>query len=434
MQRIFDFFKTSGNGETRFPRELENKYIVSKKVLGEGTFAVVRECTEKQTNKDYALKILLKKTVLDEKMLSTELDVLKKVDHPCIVSLHDLYENKDGVFIITDLATGGELFHQLLLKGSYTEENAAALVKQLLEGVAYLHDLEVVHRDLKPENLLFKDKSENADIMITDFGLSKIVKSADDILLTSCGTPSYVAPEVLLGVGHGKPVDIWSLGVIIYTMLCGYAPFWGENEAALLESILKGYYCYEEEYWTGISDLAKDLINKMLVYDPYKRITAKEALQHPWFRSANKFDILEKVKSNLSARQRFKKAICLVQGVNRMNRMLKTKKLLTTTTTNNDDDEKEKLSITIDLQQDQKLEGGITEKEEEQKEEIYVDKDININNMEIGKVIENVPNLSKITVLMMELKGRNAATCKPLPVFSLFGIDKAIKLKKGRAE
>nr|CAG8436019.1 8643_t:CDS:2 [Entrophospora candida] len=352
MQRIFDFFKTPGNGETRFPRELENKYIVSKKVLGEGTFAVVRECTEKQTNKNYALKILLKKTVLDEKMLSTELDVLKKVDHPCIVSLHDLYENKDGVFIITDLATGGELFHQLLLKGSYTEENAAALVKQLLEGVAYLHDLEVVHRDLKPENLLFKDKSENADIMITDFGLSKIVKSADDILLTSCGTPSYVAPEVLLGVGHGKPVDIWSLGVIIYTMLCGYAPFWGENEAALLESILKGYYCYEEEYWSGISDL---------VYDPYKRITAKEALQHPWFRSANKFDILEKVKSNLSARQRFKKAIY--------------------------------------LQQDQKLEGGITEKEEKQKEEIYVDKDININNMEIGKVIENVPNLSKITVV-----------------------------------
>ncbi|CAJ0904297.1 1192_t:CDS:2 [Entrophospora sp. SA101] len=302
---MFDlFFKKHADGEIRFPRELENKYIVSDKILGKGSFAVVKECTEKRSNKNYALKIILKESI--------------KVHHKYITSLHDLYETKDGVFIITDLASGGELFNQLLLKGSYTEEDAANLMKQLLEGVQYLHDLDIVHRDLKPENLLFKDKSDEADIMITDFGLSKILKSEDDVLLTACGTPGYIAPEVLLQAGYGKPIDIWSIGVIMYTMLCGYTPFWGEDQAALFESIMSGEYEYEEEYWSEISDLAKDLIDKLLTYEPHKRITVHEALKHPWFESANKINILEKVKSNLSAKDRFKRAIHLVQDINRM--------------------------------------------------------------------------------------------------------------------
>nr|CAG8587692.1 11466_t:CDS:2 [Entrophospora candida] len=287
-------------------------------------------------------------------MLPIELDILKKVHHKYITSLHDLYETKDGVYIITDLASGGELFNQLLLKGSYTEEDAANLLKQLLEGVQYLHDLDIVHRDLKPENLLFKDKSDEADIMITDFGLSKILKSEDDVLLTACGTPGYIAPEVLLQAGYGKPVDIWSIGVIMYTMLCGYTPFWGEDQPALFESIMSGEYEYEEEYWSEISDLAKDLIDKLLTYEPHKRITVHEALKHPWFESANKIDILEKVKSNLSAKDRFKRAIHLVQDINRM---LKNKN-----STNYDDDSDYELingkEIAADLlRQDQKQSG-----------------------------------------------------------------------------
>ena len=143
--------------------------MISEKILGRGTFAIVRECTEKQTGKKYALKILSKKTInnlcqFQGLTFSTELVVLRKIRHPNIVSLHDIYESKDELFIITDLATGGELFDQLLHKGSYTEEDAANLIKQILEGVAYLHDLGIVHRDLKPENLLFKDESENSDI------------------------------------------------------------------------------------------------------------------------------------------------------------------------------------------------------------------------------------------------------------------------------
>ncbi|KAG0280684.1 hypothetical protein BGZ96_001465 [Linnemannia gamsii] len=141
-----------------------------------------------------------------------------------------MFETEDAVFLITDLAEGGELFEQLLQKGCYTEGDAARLVREILLGVEYLHSMEIVHRDLKPENLLFLDKSENAQLLITDFGLSKILTSGEDVLMTACGTPGYVAPEVLEQIGHGKPVDMWSLGVIAYTLLCGYTPFWGDDQ------------------------------------------------------------------------------------------------------------------------------------------------------------------------------------------------------------
>ncbi|UZO29188.1 uncharacterized protein OCT59_022675 [Rhizophagus irregularis] len=247
MHKFFTFFKK--DNEITYPIELENSYKVLKKNIGVGSFAVVKECIDKKTGESYALKILTKKSIKGrENLLDTELGVLKKVDHPNIVKQKDLYESKEGVFIITELASGGELFNQLLLKGSYTERDAANLVKQILEGVAYLHDHEIVHRDLKPENLLFKDKTDNAKLMITDFGLSKIMKDDNDILMTACGTPGYVAPEILLQTGHGKAVDIWSLGVIAYILLCGYTPFWGEDQVTLFENIKAGIYEYEEDY------------------------------------------------------------------------------------------------------------------------------------------------------------------------------------------
>jgi calcium/calmodulin-dependent protein kinase I len=254
-------------------------------------------------------------------MLTTELDVLKKVNHPHIVTLHDLFETNKAVYIITDLASGGELFYQLLQKGSYTEKDAANLVEQILKGVEYLHDHEIVHRDLKPENLLFSDKTQNSNLMITDFGLSKILRNHNDILMTACGTPGYVAPEVLKQTGHGKPVDIWSVGVIMYTLLCGYTPFWGEDQQSLFDSILKGVYDFEDDYWSNISDYAKDLIDKMLTYDPNRRITANEALKHPWFQMVHmvdNFDLLNNVRTNFPARTTFKKAINVVQGITRL--------------------------------------------------------------------------------------------------------------------
>ncbi|RIB08836.1 kinase-like domain-containing protein [Gigaspora rosea] len=310
---LMGLFKKTGS---LYPAELEKRYKVSSNVLGVGSFAIVKECMDKVTKESYALKIISKKAI--KNMLTTELDILKKIKHENLVKLHDLYETDEGVYIVTDLARGGELFNQLLLKGSYTEKDAANLVHQMLKGVAYLHDND-------PENLLFMDKSDDSILMITDFGLSKILKTNDDILMTACGTPGYVAPEVLSQKGYNKPVDLWSVGVITYTMLCGYPPFYGENQAVLLQSIMAGNYEYDEEDWGEISDDAKDLIDKFLCFDPLKRITAKEALKHKWFTSAADVNILDNVRKHLSPKDTFKRAVRLVQGVNRLQKLSKNK-------------------------------------------------------------------------------------------------------------
>ncbi|CAG8711540.1 3466_t:CDS:1, partial [Acaulospora colombiana] len=321
-------------GEPPYPWSLEKYYKVSKKILGRGSFAVVRECTDKRTGVNYALKIIMKKAIRGkEQMITTELDVLKQVDHQNIVSLHELIETKDAVYIITGLALGGELFSQLLQRGSYTEKDAAILIEQILRGVEYLHAHEIVHRDLKPENLLFSDKSPFPRLMITDFGLSKILKHHDDILMTACGTPGYVAPEVLKQTGHGKPVDIWSIGVIMYTVLCGYTPFWGEDQNALFDCIIKGVYHFDDAYWEDISDEAKELIERMLEYDPAQRITAHDALAHKWFKYAAEIPDVDWSStasspisprfpiSNSRARITFRKAVNVIQGVTRMQKL-----------------------------------------------------------------------------------------------------------------
>ncbi|CDS07545.1 hypothetical protein LRAMOSA01494 [Lichtheimia ramosa] len=284
MKRLMTLFKTTHQSEQGYPYELEKKYTVTRNTLGVGSFAVVKECISREDEKSYALKIILKKAIAGkEHMLDSELDILMQVHHPHIVSMHDMYESKDAVYIVTDLCEGGELFQQLLERGTYTEKDASNIVRQMLEGLAYLHEHDIVHRDIKPENLLFDIKDEeDAKLMITDFGLSKILKHHDDILMTACGTPGYVAPEVLLQVGHGKPVDIWSVGVVTYTLLSGYTPFWGEDQTSLFECITSGVYEYDEEYWMDISDQAKDFIDSLLTYNPNARITAEEALQHPW--------------------------------------------------------------------------------------------------------------------------------------------------------
>ncbi|GAA5805668.1 kinase-like domain-containing protein [Helicostylum pulchrum] len=286
MKRIVALFKKTHEKKEEqppYPPALESTYKITKKTLGVGSFAVVKECIHRSTNQPFALKIILKKAIAGkEHMLSSELDILKQVRHPHIVSMHNLYESKDAVYIVTDLASGGELFQQLLKKGSYTERDASNLTRQMLEGLLYLHERDIVHRDMKPENLLFQTIGDESSLMITDFGLSKILKAQDDILTTACGTPGYVAPEVLLQTGHNKPVDLWSVGVILFTLLSGYTPFWGEDQASLFESIMSGEYEYDDEYWSDISNSAKNLIDRLLTFDPNKRITAEEALLHPW--------------------------------------------------------------------------------------------------------------------------------------------------------
>ncbi|KAG0266538.1 Calcium/calmodulin-dependent protein kinase type 1 [Mortierella polycephala] len=308
-------------GPRLHPKLLE-LYEMTDRVLGVGTFATVKEIKLKSSGQSFALKIILKKTLQGRgAMLDTEIAVLSKVRHMNCVSLLEMFETEDAVYLVTDLAAGGELFDRLLAKGYYTEGDAARLVREILLGVEYLHSMEIVHRDLKPENLLFHDKSENARLMITDFGLSKILTSGNDVLMTACGTPGYVAPEVLEQIGHGKPVDMWSVGVIAYTLLCGYTPFWGENQPALFENIMAGEYHYEDEYWKDISPLAKHFIDTLLVRPAEKRSTAIQALSHPWFRAmldqdmsapaspTDSINLLPGVRKNFNARKVFKKAV-----------------------------------------------------------------------------------------------------------------------------
>ncbi|KAK3823325.1 MAG: calcium/calmodulin-dependent protein kinase type 1 [Benniella sp.] len=298
------------------PRLLE-QYEVTDNVLGVGTFATVKEIKLRSTGQSFALKIILKKTLKDCNAGHRDCYLVQSPSP----ELYFAFGTEDAVYLVTELASGGELFDQLLQKGSYTEVDAAGLVREILLGVEYLHSMDIVHRDLKPENLLFLDKSKNARLMITDFGLSKILRNGDEVLMTACGTPGYVAPEVLEEIGHGKSVDMWSIGVIAFTLLCGYPPFWGEDQAALFENIIAGHYEYEDEYWKDISPLAKSFIDTLLVRPAEKRATATQALAHPWFSAmldrdpavtpspAEGVNLLPGFSKNINAKNVFKKAV-----------------------------------------------------------------------------------------------------------------------------
>ncbi|KAI7894877.1 kinase-like domain-containing protein [Mucor mucedo] len=315
------FKKTHEEEKPQYPPALSAKYNIGEKTLGVGSFAVVKECTELATGDKCAVKIILKKVIAGKRqMLDSELDILTKVRHNHIVSLHDIYESDDAVYIVTDLCTGGELFQRIVERGTYTEAIAADLVRQMLEGLSYLHSEGIVHRDIKPENLLFKTPEEDAELLITDFGLSKLLKNNNEVLTTACGTPGYVAPEVLLGSGHGKPVDIWSVGVIMYTLLSGYTPFYGEDQNELFNCIMKGQYEFDDEYWSDISEGAKNLINRLLTFDPKQRVTAEEALTDPWIVSEadSSIDLAPNVRKGFNSRRTLKSIVTAVAAINRL--------------------------------------------------------------------------------------------------------------------
>uniref|UniRef100_A0AAZ3RY98 Protein kinase domain-containing protein n=1 Tax=Oncorhynchus tshawytscha TaxID=74940 RepID=A0AAZ3RY98_ONCTS len=228
-----------------------------KEVLGTGAFSEVIMAREKATGKMVAVKCIPKKALKGkETSIENEIAVLRKV-------------------------SGGELFDRIVEKGFYTEMDASRLIKQVLDAVNYLHDMGIVHRDLKPENLLYYNPHDEAKIMISDFGLSKM-EGTGDVMATACGTPGYVAPEVLAQKPYSKAVDCWSIGVIAYILLCGYPPFYDENDSKLFEQILKADYEFDAPYWDDISDSAKEFISSLMEKDPQKRFTCDQALAHPW--------------------------------------------------------------------------------------------------------------------------------------------------------
>ncbi|XP_017160639.1 calcium/calmodulin-dependent protein kinase type 1D-like [Poecilia reticulata] len=204
-----------------------------------------------------------------------------RIKHENIVALEDIYESSNHLYLIMQLVSGGELFDRIVEKGFYTEMDASRLIRQVLDAVNYLHSMGIVHRDLKPENLLYFSPHDDSKIMISDFGLSKM-EGTGGVMATACGTPGYVAPEVLAQKPYSKAVDCWSIGVIAYILLCGYPPFYDENDSKLFEQILKADYEFDAPYWDDISDSAKDFISCLMEKDPEKRFTCDQALEHPW--------------------------------------------------------------------------------------------------------------------------------------------------------
>jgi len=258
-----------------------------KNELGRGAFSIVMLATQKASGQQYAVKVINKKDLGKdyEKNLKMEVDILKKVNHPNIIALKELFDTPDKLYLVMELVTGGELFDKIVEKGSYTEKEASELVRKIVSAVDYLHNLGIVHRDLKPENLLLKRADNDLEIAIADFGLSKIV-GQQMMMQTACGTPSYVAPEVLNASGYGKEVDMWSIGVITYILLCGFPPFYGDTVPEIFEQIMEANFDYPEEYWGSVSKEAKDFINKLLVVDSDKRLSATDSLKHPWLAGA----------------------------------------------------------------------------------------------------------------------------------------------------
>uniref|UniRef100_A0A8C2X6G0 Calcium/calmodulin-dependent protein kinase IGa n=1 Tax=Cyclopterus lumpus TaxID=8103 RepID=A0A8C2X6G0_CYCLU len=260
--------------------------------MGSGSFSEVFMVREKTTGKLYALKCLKKKH-LAHSNLENEINVLRRIQHENVVGLEDFYESRTHYYLV--LVSGGELFDRIIDKGVYTEKDASTVIKQVLEAVSYLHKNSIVHRDLKPENLLYYNTEENAKIMVSDFGLSKTMEHG--VMSTACGTPGYVAPEVLAQKPYNKAVDCWSIGVITYILLCGYPPFFEDNETRLFSKIMRAEYAFHSPFWDNISDSAKDFIRNMMEKNPTKRFLTEQALRHPWIaeNTAKDLDIFQSV-------------------------------------------------------------------------------------------------------------------------------------------
>jgi calcium/calmodulin-dependent protein kinase I len=257
-----------------------------KHFLGKGSFSSVRLGTRKD-KKPVAVKIIEKNNIdIKVASLKTEVTILMNVEHPNIVSLLDVFEDNDRVYLIMELMNGGELFDRICndFPNGYSEKQSSVLIKKIIEAVKYLHDKGIIHRDLKPENLLFSSPDKyDAEIKISDFGLAKIW-SGDMLVKTACGSPNYVAPEVLLNDMHGYSFacDMWSVGVVLYVLLCGFCPFFDECTPALFASITSGNYSFPSPPWDSISEDAKDLVRRLLLVDPNKRYTPEQALNHQW--------------------------------------------------------------------------------------------------------------------------------------------------------
>ncbi|XP_045056122.2 serine/threonine-protein kinase DCLK3 isoform X2 [Desmodus rotundus] len=265
---------------------VEKQYETGR-VIGDGNFATVKECRHRETGQSYAMKIIGKaKLKGKEDMIDSEILIIQSLSHPNIVKLHEVYETDTDICLIMEYVQGGDLFDAILERVKFPERDAALMLRDLCRALVHLHDQNIVHRDLKPENLLVqRNEDKSTTLKLADFGLAKHVARP---VFTVCGTPTYVAPEILSEKGYGLEVDMWAAGVILYILLCGFPPFRSldRDQDELFNIIQLGHFEFLAPYWDNISEAAKDLVSRLLVVDPKKRYTAHQVLKHPWIEAA----------------------------------------------------------------------------------------------------------------------------------------------------
>ena len=280
---------------------LLDKYTVEKEI-GAGGYARCLLVKNKTTGQLYACKELQKNKLNNVASLKSEIQILIKLDHPNIIKLYEIYENDNYIYLVMELCTGGELFDRIIQKTEqgkqFTEKEVANIFQQMMSAINYCHSNKIVHRDLKPENLLLATQDENSPIKVIDFGMSRIFNNKQ-AMFDKVGTAYYISPEVLDGF-YDEKCDIWSAGVILYILLCGYPPFNGNDDDEIFESIKKRKFVFPDAEWANISKEAKDLINKMLS-EPLTRLTAEQVLGHPWLvNQLNKNTKAKEIKINFN--------------------------------------------------------------------------------------------------------------------------------------
>jgi len=263
-------------------KKIEDFYEITN-VLGSGNYSIVKRGIHKKTGEEFALKIIDKEVLSDyeKENLSTEVEILRTYgNHPNIVTLKEVFEDRKRLVLVLELMKGGELLQRLRRKKFYSEKEASNIIRKVLEATAYLHKNGIVHRDFKPDNLLFTTEEDDAELKIADFGFAHYI--GEGSLQTVCGSPVYVAPEIVNEEKYNTAVDMWSIGVILYILLCGFPPFYHENAEAIFALIQAGKFSFPEPYWTKVSPSAKELVSLLLKLDAKERLTAQQALEHPW--------------------------------------------------------------------------------------------------------------------------------------------------------